>query len=82
MADANYDRLQKLEQRIEELERNEADSREWRGTVNTKLDNIASGMSELKGSVQALAAKPGQRWDMLVSAGVAAAISLVTRFIK
>lgn len=41
-------------------------------TVNEKVDNLKSDMTEVKTDIKSISARPGQWWDKLVAAAIGA----------
>ncbi len=52
-------------------------------TVNEKVDNLKSDMTEVKTDIKSISARPGQWWDKLVAAAIGAVITgLIAAILK
>ena len=63
-------------ERIERLEKRAEDVRVWQATYGEKITGIEREMSRLVKLVEGLTDKPQKRWDTLVAALIASAVSL------
>lgn len=52
-------------------------------TVNEKVDNLKSDMTEVKTDIKSISARPGQWWDKLVAAAIGAVLTgLIAAILK
>jgi septal ring factor EnvC (AmiA/AmiB activator) len=70
-------RIDKCEIAIQKLEGQDSDLSKQQIKMDTKLDFISDMIKDLKKEITKLTEQPAKRWDTLINAGIAGAISLV-----